>query len=79
MPIIKPMEIDKILDIRTTKRTRNKEYFEYLVKFQGRSVEDSTWITEQEIHLEGFDLADIKENSFVPQEFEVGASRSDHS
>ena len=28
MPTVKPMEINKILDKRTTKRTNNKEYFE---------------------------------------------------
>jgi hypothetical protein len=59
------MEIDKILNGRTTKRTRNKEYFEYLVKGQGCLVEDSTWITKQYIQLQGFDLAEIEENYFV--------------
>ena len=65
MLIVKPIEIDKILDRRTTKRTRNKEYFEYLVKCQGCSIEDSTWITEHELQLQGLDVEDIDTNSFV--------------
>ena len=79
MPIIKSMEIDKILDKRIAKKTRNKEYFEYLVKGQGRPVKDSTWITKQELQLQGFDLADIEENSFLPWEFDAGASCFNHS
>ena len=65
IPTVKPIKIDKILDKRATKRTRNNEYFEYLVKWQGCMVEDSTWITEQELQLQGFDLVDIEDNSFV--------------
>jgi hypothetical protein len=51
MPTFKPMEINKILDRRIAKRIRNKEYFEYLVKWKGHLVEDSTWMIDQEIQL----------------------------
>ena len=29
------------------KKTRNKEYFQYLVKWNNQQVEDATWVTEQ--------------------------------
>lgn len=71
------MEIDKNLDKRIAKRTRNKEYFDYLIKCKGHSVEDSAWMIEQEIQLQGFDLADIKDNSFLPRESNVATSHFD--
>lgn len=77
MPIVKPMEINKILGRRMAKRKRNKEYFKYLVKRKGNTVEDSTWMTKQELQLQGFDLIDIKDNSFVPKQSDVGASYCD--
>lgn len=67
MPTIKLMEIDKILDKIKSKRTRNKEYFEYFVKWQGCLVKDSTWITEHELQLQGFNFANIENNYFVPR------------
>ena len=74
MPTLKPMEINKILDRRIAKRTRNKEYFEYLIKWKGHPIKDSTSINEQELRLHGFDFANIQKNYFVPREFDVGAS-----
>ena len=79
MPTVKSMEIEKILERRTTKRTRKTKYFEHLVKWQGYTVEDLTWITKQELQLQGFDLAYIEENSFVPRDFDARESRSNHS
>ena len=49
LPTVKPLEIDKVLDKRITKRTRNKEYFQYLMKWKGHLVEDSTCIDEQKL------------------------------
>ena len=79
IPTVKPMEIEKILGKRTTKRPKKKECFEYSVKWQEHMVEDSNWIIEYEIQLKGFDLANIEENLFVPREYDVGASHSNHS
>ena len=51
IPTVKPVEINRILDKRVARRTKNNEYFEYLVKWKAHSVKDSTLIIEQEILL----------------------------
>ena len=66
-----------MLDKRVAKKTRNKEYFEYLVKWKGHLAKDSTWMTEWDFQLYRFDYVDTKKNSFATQEFDVGASRLD--
>jgi hypothetical protein len=38
-----------ILDKRVSKRTKRKEYFEYLVKWKGHPVEDASWENEAKI------------------------------
>ena len=40
------LEAEYILDTRVTKKTREKEYLEYLVKWKDRLMEDSTWMDE---------------------------------
>ena len=38
-------EIDEILDSHVGKSTSNQNYEEYLVKWKGRPMEDSSWLT----------------------------------
>jgi len=42
-----------IIDKRVSRKTRRKEYFEYLVKWKGHPVEDVSWEDEAEIHKHG--------------------------
>ena len=49
-------EIEEILDSRIGESTRNKTYEEYLVKWKGRSVEDSSWLAREEVHHLGSPL-----------------------
>ena len=49
-------EIEEILDSRVGRSTRNRTYEEYLVKWKGRLVEDSSWITREEVDHLGFPL-----------------------
>ena len=35
----------KILDMRMSKKTRVKDYYEYLIKWKDHPIEDSTWMT----------------------------------
>ena len=49
-------EIDEKLDSRIGKSTRNKTYEEYLVKWKRRPVEDSSWLTKEEVNHLGFPL-----------------------
>jgi hypothetical protein len=38
-------EIETVLDMKVLKKTRGKEYFQYLVKWKGQPAEDATWMT----------------------------------
>ena len=50
-PTVNPLDVDSILDRRVVKRTKRKEYFEYLVKWKGHSINDVTWVDEHELQL----------------------------
>jgi hypothetical protein len=47
MPIAEKPQMECILDKRVGKKTRRKEYFEYLVKWKNHPVEDASWETKQ--------------------------------
>ena len=49
-------EIEEILDSRIGRSTRNRTYEEYLVKWKGRPVEDSSWLAREEVDHLGFPL-----------------------
>jgi hypothetical protein len=53
MHVAKNPWMEGILDKRVSKRTRRKEYFEYLVKWKRHLVEDASWENEAEIHKHG--------------------------
>ena len=48
--------IEEILDSHVGRSTRNKTYEEYLVKWKGRPVEDSSWLAKEEVDHLGFPL-----------------------
>jgi hypothetical protein len=49
MLVVEKPHMESILDKRVSKRTRRREYFEYLVKWKGHPVEDARWENETEI------------------------------
>jgi hypothetical protein len=53
MPIAEKPQMEYILDKRVGKKTRRKEYYEYLVKWKGHPVEDASWENEAEILKHG--------------------------
>jgi hypothetical protein len=53
MPVAEKPQMESILDKRVSKRTRRREYFEYLVKWKGHLVEDVSWENEAEIQKHG--------------------------
>lgn len=59
MPIAQPSEAKYILDTRVAKSTRQRYYLEYLVKWKGHPVEDSTWMNDQELETKSFSIADL--------------------
>ena len=42
-------EVEQILDQRVGKSTREKDYYEYLVKWKNRPVENATWISQSKL------------------------------
>jgi len=77
MPSAQPHEIEKILDTQEAKRTRRKEYLWYLVKWQNRPIEDSSWLDATQIQKAGYSLEELMEQShdfLLPREPDAGAS-----
>jgi hypothetical protein len=46
MPIVEKPQMESILDKRISKKTKRRQYFEYLVKWKGNPVEDASWENE---------------------------------
>jgi hypothetical protein len=53
MPVAEKPQMESIIDKRVSRKTRRKEYFEYLVKWKGHPVEDASWEDEVEIQKHG--------------------------
>jgi hypothetical protein len=53
LPVAQKPKMERILDKRTGKKTRRKQYLEYLVKWKNHPVEDASWETEATILKHG--------------------------
>jgi hypothetical protein len=52
LPVKQDEEVEEILAKRIGRKTRNKEYLEYLVKWKNRGSEDASWVSKEElVHL----------------------------
>jgi hypothetical protein len=52
LPVKRVEEVEGILATRICRKTRDKEYLEYLVKWKNREYEDASWVSKEElIHL----------------------------
>jgi hypothetical protein len=63
MPVAEKTQIESIIDKRVRKKTRRKEYFEYLVKWKGHPVEDASWEDEVEIQKHGQTMQELMNRS----------------
>lgn len=71
MPYVQPPEIERILDTQVAKRTRQKEYLQYLVKWKNCPIEDSLWLDARQIEQMGSLVEKIMDRShdfFFPWE-----------
>ena len=63
MPVAEKAQMESIIDKRIRKKSRRREYFEYLVKWKGHPVEDSSWEDEATIQKHGQTLQEIMNRS----------------
>jgi hypothetical protein len=63
IPVAGKQQMESILDKRISKRTRRKEYFEYLVKWKGHPVEDASWEDEAKIQKHGQNVQELMNRS----------------
>jgi hypothetical protein len=63
MPIAEKPQMERKRDKRVRKKTRRKQYFEYLVKWKNHPMEDSSWETEAEIQKHGQTVQELMEMS----------------
>jgi hypothetical protein len=63
IPIADKPHMECILDKRVGKKTRRKEYYEYLVKWKSHPVEDASWETEAEIQRHGHTMHELMDKS----------------
>jgi len=52
-------QIQSIIDKRVAKRTSNKEYFQYLVKWKNQLVQHGTWMTTTNISKYGTNVEEF--------------------
>jgi hypothetical protein len=63
MPVVEKPQIEIILDKRIGKKTRRKQYFEYLVKWKGHPVEYASWENEAKIKKHGQTMRELMDRS----------------
>eukprot|EP00253_Pinus_taeda_P035934 PITA_35934 len=63
MPYIQPPKIESILDTKVAKRTRQKEYLQYLVKWKNCPIEDSSWLDARQIEQTGSSVEKLMDQS----------------
>jgi hypothetical protein len=63
LPVAEKPQMECILDKRVGKKTRRKEYFEYLVKWKNHPVEDASRETEAMIQKHGKTVQDLMDRS----------------
>ena len=66
-------QIEVILDKIISNKTKNKDYFQYLVKWKAQLSEDAAWMTEPEISKYNVNPEDLMNNYFLPPEYDAGA------
>ena len=63
MSVAEKPQMEQILDERVGKKTKRKEYFEYLVKWKGHPVKDACWESKMEIQRHGHNMRELMDRS----------------
>ena len=62
------------MDQRISKKNRGQTYFQYLVKWKEKTMEDSSWLTAAKLKRYRISPENLKEKYFLPWESDAGAS-----
>jgi hypothetical protein len=63
LPVVEKPQMECILDKRVGRKTRRKQYFEYLVKWKNHLVEDAIWEIEPVIQKHGQTVRKLMDRS----------------
>ena len=63
MPLAEKPQMERIVDQRIGKKTKRKTYFEYLVKWKGHPIEDSSCENEVDIKMHGKLMQELMDGS----------------
>ena len=63
LSVVEKPQMECTLDKRVGKKTRRKEYYEYLVKWKKHPVEDASWEIESEIQKHGQTVQELMDRS----------------
>jgi hypothetical protein len=63
LPVAQKPQMECILDKRVGRKTRRKQYFEYLVKWKDHPVEDASWEPEAVIQKHGHTVQELMDRS----------------
>jgi hypothetical protein len=63
LPAAQKPQMECILDKRVERKTRRKQYFEYLVKWKNHPMEDASWETEAVIQKHGHTVQELMSRS----------------
>ena len=59
MPMERLAKVQAILETKVAKKTRGKEYLEYLVKWQRHPTKYSTWMSATNLEKKGYAIDDL--------------------
>ena len=63
LPPAQPLQPKKILEKRVSKKTRGREYFQYLIKWNDKTEEDATWMTKEMLQKIGRSVEELMDRS----------------
>ena len=63
LPVAQKPQMECILDKRVGRKTRRKQYFEYLVKWKDHPVEDASWEPEAVMRKHGNTVQELIDRS----------------
>ena len=63
LPTAKNLQPERILDKKVYKKTRAREYFQYLVKWKGQPITEATWVTEDILQKLGKSVDELMDRS----------------